>query len=139
MWRHLRTIVCCALLCVGLGVAPLNASESRITTFSLSCDGSEQFVNFTVTGLGTASTRFIQGAEISLFQKDGALKYILIFAVSDPNRNLITMGMNDTHVARDFTGFYSAPNNGGSMSFLIDGVCTGGGQVKGIAVINFFS
>ena len=139
MWRSLRTVICCALLYIGVSVTASNASENRTTFFAFNCDGNQQNINFTVSGLGAASTRFIQGSSITLFQRDGTLRYILVYAINDPNRLVASISMTEPRAARDFTGFYSVPNNLGTMSFLINGLCTGGGQVQGVVTIDFFS
>jgi hypothetical protein len=92
------------------------------------------------TNLGAAATRFIQGAEISLFENRGGLQYIILRAQGNPNVQLLTMGLADNRVFRDFTGFFSVPNVGGTIQFTIDGACNGGtGQIQGIVTIAFFS
>ena len=141
MFGRLWSLVCGSLLCVGLLVTPSTASESRLTSFAFPCDGQPKIVTFTTSGLGTASTRFIQGAEISLFQATpGSLQYIILTALQDANRTLATMSLNDTRVSRDFTGFYSTPTDGsGNILFAIRGSCIGGGQIQGLVTIDFFS
>src|SRR5262249_54861113 len=101
---------------------------------------SQQFVNVTLSGLGNSTTRFIQGAEISLFQKDGALRFVVVAANSDPQRILATLSTNDTRVAHDYVfSLVPVPTSAsGTMPLLVNGICTGGGQVQGIALVTFF-
>src|SRR5262249_2942981 len=141
MWRNLRTSVCWALLCLGLGVMPSNAAETRIITFAFPCDGNQQFVNVTLSGLGNSVNRFIQGAEISLFQKDGALRYVVLAANSDPQKILATLSTNSTRVSHDYIfSLVLVPTSAsGTVPLLVNGICSGGGQVQGIALVTFFS
>ena len=140
MWKHLRSAVCGSLLCAGLAVTPSTASETRITSFVVPCDGQQKVINFTFSGLGTASTRFIQGAEISLYEKTPSttLQFIALTYQGD-NKYLALMGVSDTHVSNQLTGFISVPNVGGTAPFVLYGSCTGGGQVQGFAMVYFFS
>ena len=142
MWRRLQTALAVAALCSGLAVMA-NASESRVVAFKIACDGTQKSQELLVSGLGTANTRFIQGAEASLFEASGKLQYLLVLAGADPKFTLLTMGLDNTHVARDFTGFFSVPNqfNGsiGNISIDVAGSCIGPGTVQGFLVINFFS
>jgi hypothetical protein len=140
MWKTVRRLVCASTLCAALAAPSAMASESRLVAFAFACDGSPKAINVTFTGLGTASTRFIQGAEISLFENHGGLQYIVVNVVNDPNRMLITMaGPNENHVYRDFTGFFSVPNTGGNIGGTITGSCQGGGQIQGFLKVDFFS
>ena len=140
MWKHLRSAVYGSLLCAGLAVTPSTASETRVTSFVIPCDGQQKQINFTFSGLGAASTRFIQGAEMSLFPKDPSttLQFIALNAAQG-NALLALMGNSDTHVSNQFTGFFSVVNNSGTIGFLIFGSCTGGGQVGGLVSVAFFS
>jgi len=138
MWNRLWGIVCGSIFGIALTVTA-NASESRTTAFVLPCDGQAKQINFTATGLGAAATRFIQSAEISLFQNQGGLQFILLNANLNPNAVIAQMGLTDNHVSNQFTGFYSVPNNLGVIPFTITGLCSGGGQIQGFVTIGFFS
>ena len=143
MRKSLYTLLCGSALCVGMVASSVNASESRTVTFSVPCSGSDQLVNFTATGLGTASTRFIQGAEVALFQFPQGMQYLVLAAApsSGPTDHdtLLLMGQKDSHVSRDYTGFYSIPNNAGSIAFTIHAACNSGDQMQGIVKVEFFS
>jgi len=141
MWKHLRSAVCGSLLCAGLAVTPSTASENRSFSFIVPCNGQQQTINLTASGLGTASTRFVQGAELALFQKDPSttLQYIVLAATGGSGSTLAMLGVSDTHVGNMFTGFYALPNNSGTIPFTLFGSCTGGGQVQGFVVVQFFS
>ena len=146
MPKSLKTILGIAALCLGLAALPANASENRSSGFSIPCDGQAHTVFFFVSGLGTASTRFIQGAEISVFSNASALQFILLSVNSSGTAaNLLTLGAGNSHAARDFTGFFSVPNNFfgtiGNIGFQLTGTCNAGSgpTVDGIAVIGFFS
>lgn len=142
MWKHLRSAVCGSLLCAGLAVTSSTASETRATTFAIACDGQQKVINFTAPGLGAAATRFIQGAELSLFDKAPGitLQYVALAIAQGPTQGtLALLGVSDTRASNNFTGFFSVPNTGGTIPFNIFGSCTGGGQVQGFAVVQFFS
>src|SRR5262249_40502675 len=111
----------------------------RITTFAFFCNGLPQVVTFNASSLGTSASRFIQGAEISLFQNPGGLQYIVLNALSDPAKTLLTLSLSDNHASNQFTGFIQAPLSAGIMPFSLVGSCTGGGQVQGLVTIWFFS
>ena len=146
MPRNLKTALAIVALCLGLAALPANASENRSSGFSIPCDGQDHTVFFFVSGLGTAATRFIQGAEISVFNNPSALRYLLLSVNSSGTAaDLLTLGAGNSHAARDYTGFYSVPNNFfgtiGNIGFQLTGTCTAGSgpTVDGIAVIGFFS
>jgi len=137
---HLRTVLCVSALSFGLAATAANASETRNTNFLFACDGTNKTITFSATGLGNAASRFIQGAEISLFENHGGLQYIILRAQGNANFQLLTMSTADNRVFRDFTGFFSVPNVGGTIQFTIDGVCnSGAGQIQGVVTVAFFS
>ena len=139
MWNSLRTLLCWSTLCVGLAVSSANASETRITGFSIPCTGATQVINFNATGLGTATSRFVQGTEISISNNAGALQFLYLGANIGSFATLLTLGAGNSHAFHDYTGFYALPNTGGTIPFLLYGSCSGGGSVDGVAVIQFFS
>jgi hypothetical protein len=139
----LKQIVGVSALCLGLAAIPANASENRFSGFSIPCDGQAHTVFFLASGLGTAATRFIQGAEISLFNNASGLQFMLLSVDSSGTAvQLITLGAGQSHWSRDYTGFYSVPNNffgaTGNIGFQLTGQCTGP-TITGIVVVGFFS
>ena len=128
-------------VCFGLTLGSANASESRQSNFLIPCNGANQIVNLTFSNLGTASTRFVQSAEITLFENGGGLQFILIGATNAAGFTDVfaTLGKGDVSRSNQFTGFYSLPNIGGSINMNVIGACTGGGQIQGVVVIGFFS
>jgi len=139
MGNSLRTLLCCSTLCAGLAVTSANASEARTFGFSIPCTGSTQVVNLSATSLGPASTRFVQGSEISIFSNPDALQFLILQANVGTFSTLLTLGVGQRHAFHDYTGFYSLPNSAGTIPFVLFGACSGGGSVSGIVVIQFFS
>ena len=151
MWNQLKTLMTISALCLGSAALPANASENRSTDFAIPCDNQTHTVFFTVTGLGTASTRFIQGAEISVLNPSG-LTFLTLGVTGTQALDLITLGAGNSHQSRDFTGFYSVPISNGTLQFQITGACNpksgdgpksgdspkSGSEIHGIAVIGFF-
>src|SRR5262249_62204379 len=128
MWKTVRRLVCASSLCAAFAATSAMASESRVVAFAFACDGTPKLINLTFTGLGAAATRFVQGAEISLFENHGGLQYIVVNLLSDPTKTMITMGgPNENRAFRDFTGFYSIPNVNGTIPGTLTGSCQGGG------------
>jgi hypothetical protein len=146
MRKGLKTILGISALCLGVATLPAKASENRASDFAIPCDGQTHTVSFFVSGLGTASSRFIQGAEISVFANANQLQFLILSVnPSSTALNLLTLGVGNSHAARDFTGFFSVPNNFfgtiGNIGFELDGSCTSGSgaNVTGRVVIGFFS
>ena len=128
-------------VCFGMTLGLAHASETRQSDFAIPCDGTNKTVSFTFTGLGAASTRFVQSAEISLFENPAASQYVLVGATNPAGLTdmLATLGRGEVSRTNQFTGFYSLTNNGGSIIFSVSGSCIGAGQIQGIVVIGFFS
>jgi len=139
MRNRLRSVLCWSALCLGFGLTSANASESRLFSFVFTCNGSLQLITLTATGLGMAANRFVQSAEIAIFDNPAALNFILLEGLTDPTKTLIILGKGDTRGFRDFTGFYSIPTSGGTMDFTLAGSCSGGGILQGLVDIGFFS
>ena len=139
--KSLKTMLGISALCLGFAALPANAFENRAAGFSIPCDFQPHTVFLVGTGLGTASTRFIQGAEIAVTSNAGALQFLTMSVPNTNAGNLIVLAAGNNHQARDYTGFYSVPNNGGTITVNITGTCNAGSgpTVDGIAVINFFS
>lgn len=103
MLTHLRTLAGVSALCFGLAATAANASESRSSTFLFTCDGTNKTTNFTVSGLGNNTTRFVQSAEVALFENRGGLQYVIVRLNGDPNKQLVTMGSADNSRSNQFT------------------------------------
>jgi len=89
--------------------------------------------------LGVASARFVQSAEVSIIDNPQALSFIVLEALTDPNKTLITLGKGQINNRGYFTGFYSIPSAEGIIPFTLFGACTGGGTLQGLVTIGFFS
>ena len=139
MRNRLLSVLCWSALCLGFGLTSANASESRLFSFAISCDGSAKLVTLNAGGLGVASARFVQSAEVSIIDNPQALSFIVLEALTDVNKTLLTLGKGQTNSRGDFTGFYSVGVAGGVMPFTLVGACTGGGVLQGLVNIGFFS
>jgi len=140
MWNSLRSLLCGSMLCCALGATTADASFSRTQFFTFGCNGQQQSIQFAVGQLGNNTARFIQGAEISLTAASPNLQFILLQAAGGNNSTLLQMGPGDTHVSRDFTGFFSVlADPVGNVIITLAGTCTGGGNTSGFVTINFFS
>ena len=139
MSNRLRIALGWSALWFGLALAPANASESRISFFTFLCNGQSQVVNFNASALGNSITRLVQGAEISLFQNPGGPGFVAMFINADPNRAILTMPVSDNRAANQFTGFFpylTSPT--GNIVIEVQGFCTGGGTLQGLATVSFF-
>jgi hypothetical protein len=135
-----RVLVVLVALWVGFAGSPAEASESRVGSFSFPCDGTNQVVTFTTGGLGNNVTRFIQGAEVTLFENHGGLQSIFLSAVAD-NRVLVSLNPPANRASNQFNGFFPVQTSGtGTVNFSVSGACNSGfGQVQGVAIVWFFS
>jgi hypothetical protein len=127
---------------VTIFAVPAQASETRVQDFSLVCDGTERTIVFDATNLGTAATRFIQGASVAV--QGNSLIFLRVRVAGDANKTLINMGAGEASSHENYTGFFSTPNNAGTITFEINASCQGGGNktpsvLNGTAVIQFFS
>ncbi len=140
MGNRLLILLVLSALCLGFAVSPAEASESRVANFLFTCDGTNKVFPFTVGGLGNSVTRFIQGAEVILFENHGGLQYILL-AAAGPNRQLVSLSSADNRASNQFTGFLQVTTGPtGDVQFAIQGACNpGAGQVQGTATVWFFN
>src|SRR5262245_40991146 len=106
MLSRLVFIVGWSLLGVALAAMPANASESRGSSFFVTCDGTNQHVQFNAARLGNNTIRLIQGAEITALDTRGSLLYVVVKAQNDDKKLLLTTGPGRTHSRADFTGFF---------------------------------
>jgi hypothetical protein len=142
MWSHLRTVLGVSAFCFGLAATTANAAETRNLNFLFACDGTNKTINFNATALGVSVNRFIQSAEVSLFENRGGLQYVILRALGDPNKQLLTLGFADNRANNLFISslVQVATNAAGNVPFTIDGACNGGtGQIQGNVTITFFS
>jgi hypothetical protein len=137
----LKQIVGVSALCLGLGAIPGNASESRLTGFSIPCDGSQHVMTFGMGGFVGSTTRFIQGATITVFNPAG-VQFIYVQLLQGVNSPLVAVGAGQSNASRDYTGFFQARTDGGGfITFQIAGACgsASGPAVFGLIFIDFFS
>ena len=142
MLPKVKTMLGVSAFCFGLAATTANTAESRNGNFLFTCDGTNKTTTFTATGLGVSIARFIQGAEVTLFENRGGLQYVILRAQADPNKQLLSLGAADNSRSRDYTSslFQVNTNAAGSVTFTIDGACNGGfGQVQGNFSILFFT
>ena len=141
MLRRVQKALAMSAVCFGMTLSLANASETRQSSFVIPCDGTNRTVILTFGNLGTASTRFVQSAEVSLFENPGALGYLMLGATNSAGLTDVfaTLGTGEVSRTNQYTGFYSLPNSAGNITFSISASCVGGGQVQGLVVIGFFS
>jgi hypothetical protein len=141
MLPNLKTILGMSALCVGLAATTANAAETRNGNFLFTCDGTNKTTTFTFSGLGISVNRFIQGAEVTLFENRGGLQYVILRAQGLPEKQLLSLGSADNSRSRDYTAslFVTPTSPAGTVTFTIDGACNGGfGQVQGNVSVIFF-
>ena len=139
MRNRLRSVLCWSALFLGFALTSANAAESRLFSFSFICDGQFKLVTLNAGGLGVATTRLVQGAEIAIFDNPDSLSFIVLEALTDPNKTLLLLGKGVRQASRDFTGFFQVPTSpAGIIPFTLAGTCTGGGVIQGLANIGFF-
>src|SRR5262249_20046033 len=124
MYNRFSTILVLAAVVLGILAIPAQASETRTTDFSLVCDGTQRTIVFDATNLGAAATRFIQGASVAV--QGNSLTYLRVRVAGDSTKTLINMGAGEISSWHDYTGFYSVPNNAGTITFEITASCRGG-------------
>ena len=142
MLPNVRTILGVSAFCLGLAATAANAAETRNGTFLFTCDGTNKTVTFTFSGLGISVARFIQGAEVTLFENRGGLQYVILRAQALAEKQLLSLGSQDNSNHRDYTSsiFQVNTSPAGTVIFTIDGACNGGfGQVQGNVSVIFFS
>ena len=140
MLSRLTFILGGSVLCMALAAMPANASESRSHIFNVTCDGTNQHLEFNATGLGNNTNRFIQGAEITAVDTRGSVLYVLVDALNSPNLTLITTGPGAPHAAAYFTGFFKVTADAtGNILIGVEAACTPGPPLPLIIVIQFFS
>ena len=142
MFNRLSSILVLTAVALTVFAVPAQASETRVQDFSLVCDGTLRTIVFDATNLGTATTRFIQGASVAV--QGNTLTFLKVRVAGDDTKTLINMGAGEASSHENYTGFYSTPNNAGTITFEINASCQGGSNkspstLNGTAVIQFFS
>jgi hypothetical protein len=142
MSNHLRTVLGVSAFCFGLAATAANAAETRNTNFLFTCDGTNKTITVTLANLGNSTTRFVQAAELILFENRGGLQYVILRAQGDPNKQLAILGSADSRAYNVYISslFPVTTSATGTTTVTIDGACNGGfGQVQGNVTIFFFS
>jgi hypothetical protein len=140
MWNRIATLICLSVLTLGLGTKSAQASETRVQDVSFVCDGTQRTVVITATGLGPATSRFIQGYQIAL--SDTSLQFLRMQLAGEPNKTFAVMGTGETSARQDYTGFFSvALDSSGNVAFEVTATCKSKGTstLTGTVVIEFFS
>jgi hypothetical protein len=142
MLNRLSSILVLAAVALAIFAIPAQASETRVQDFSLVCDGTVRTIVFDATNLGAATTRFIQGASVAV--QGNTLTFLRVRVAGDATKTLINMGAGEASSHENYTGFFSTPNNAGTITFEITASCAGGSNkgpsvLNGFAVIQFFS
>jgi hypothetical protein len=141
MRNRARTLVGLVILCLGFAVGSAEAAESRVGSFTIPCDGTNHDVTFTVGGLGNSVSRFIQSAEVALFENHGGLQFLFL-SVAAANKVLLVMSAADNRASQNYISslYQTTTSPTGTVTFVVSGVCNAGfGQVQGFAIIVFFS
>ncbi len=140
MLSRLTFILGWSVLGVALAAMPVNASESRGSSFFVTCDGTTQHVEFNALQLGANTARFIQGAEITAVDTRGSLLYVVLHAKNDDRLLLLTAGPGATHSRADFTGFFKVTADASGVVVIgAEVACTPGPPLPLVLVVYFFS
>ncbi len=143
MWTRLPSIVTLSILGVAAAAMPVDAAESRVGILSIACDGTTKHGSFNATALappGPSVTRFIQGGEVSLIGAPGALLFMMVRALDDDTKQIMTVGPGSPREGAALTGFIQAQTNGiGSIPISVDAACSpGAGSLTAIVTVYFF-
>jgi len=141
MWNRLRSVLCGSALFLGFALTSANAADARLVSFAFSCDGLAKVVNLNAGGLGNSVARFVQGAEIVVFDNPDSLSFAVLSALSDPTKTLLTLGKGGRRATNlfVFSVFQTNTSPSGVVPFTLTGSCLGGGMVQGLVTIDFFS
>ena len=140
MLGRVRTLLASSAFCLGLAMSSANAAETRSANFLFACDGTNKLVTLTLGSLGVSTTRFIQHAEVILFENNGGLQYIIVNA--DPVKQLASLGKGDVSRTHAFiASLVPVPTTAaGTITITINGACNpGAGQIQGLLTLDFFS
>ena len=138
MRNRLSTILSMSTLCLGLGVIPTQAGSSRISNFSLICDGTNRTFNFTVGGFAASTAQFILGGAVAVTQPRDGIKFLRVMVPADLTKVVLIMGKDETSARFALPTFYQVTSNAaGNVGMTIVGACTGGGSAQGIVELIF--
>jgi hypothetical protein len=143
MWNRVATLICLAVVTLGLGTKSAQASETRVQDVSFVCDGTARTVVITATNLATTpttTTRFIQGYQIAF--SDTSLQFLRLQLAGEPTKTFAVMGTGETSARQDYTGFFQVTLDGsGNVAFEVTATCKSKGAttLTGTVVIAFFS
>jgi hypothetical protein len=138
MTKRLSTILCVSALCLGLGVMPTQAGQSRLNNFNLICDGTVRTVNFVVGGFPASTNQFILGGAVAVANPRDGIKSLRVMVAADPTKVVLIMGNNETAARFAMPSFYQVPSNAaGNIGMQIIGACSGGGAAQGLVELIF--
>jgi hypothetical protein len=137
MRNRLSTILC-VTLGLGFGAMPTNAGSSRLSNFSLLCDGTPKTDTLTLSGFPVSTNQFILGGAISVTQPRGGIKFLRLMAPGDPTKVVLIMGNDETSARFAMPTFYQVPANAsGNVAMALIGACNGGGSAQGMVNLYF--
>lgn len=141
MWTRLAAALALSAVSLALAVMPADAALSQVGILTIACDGTNQHLTFSATGLGVSVNRFIQAAEVSVIDSRGALLYMVVRAQGDDMKQIITMGSRATLTRADFiSSLIQVPTNAqGQVPFAVDAGCLPGAPILAIVTVYFFS
>jgi hypothetical protein len=118
-------------------VLPAQAVESRVTGFTVICDGSAKNVVFSVDGLGASVNRAVISSQVAITAPRGGLNSLRLQVAGDPKKTLLIMGFNQVSASTLGISYITLTTPGGRVSFQIGAACKGGGALRGIVNIIF--
>ena len=141
MKNCLQSILCWSALFLGFALTSANAADARLVSFAFSCDGLAKVANLNAGGLGNSVQRFVQSAEIVVFDNPDSLSFAVLSALSDPTKTLLSLGKGGRRATNQFifSLFQTPTSPSGNIPFTLTGSCLGGGVVQGLVTIDFFS
>ena len=143
MFNHPRRFICMLVACSAAGAFSACASESRIKSFSMLCDGTNKTVVYAVTPpplTGMNTKNFIQTGSVVITEPRGGLKFLRFQVAGHSEFTVNVLGKGEISNRGDFTGFLGVtPSPSGNISMQVTGACIGGGMLQGFATVWFFS
>ena len=139
MPSKLRLAIALSALGLGLAMMPANAGSSRATNFLFTYDGTNKTISLNLSGFPAGSTQFILGGEVTLFENNGGLQYVILRGEGNPLKQVLSLGKTDNTARFALPTFYPVTANlAGNVVVTIDGACNGGaGQIQGNMTIYF--
>ena len=138
MYNRFLIVLSATVLWLFAAVLPAQAVETRVNSFSMTCDGTNKTVSFLATNLGASVNRFVVAASIAISAPRGGLSHLRLQVAGDPKKTLLLMGFNQVSASTNSIGAYLTPTNAsGNVSFQLAGACRGGGALQGFTNILF--